>query len=383
METLYLLLLFPLVWPWIAKLIFKDTINWQEMGINIVVVCLVVSAVFFIGRAGKISDTELWSGQITKKNVKTGSYVRSYECMCVTMSCGKNCSTTVCQTCYEDRYTKNWWLNSTLGDIGIRSRDTTSKSVWNEADPPLYKKAYVGEPCSKYNSFDNYVAAVENSLFNDQDHITAYQEYEGLFPSYPKITDLYQVNRVIRSGIVLSDTGIEKFQDDHKEMNTGIGNMLRSLGHDKQVNIIMAWVNTNDPNYRYGLESHWAGGKKNDVVIMMGITEYPKVEWIDVMTFGGNIGNELLRTVLRDSLVQVGEVDPQRMLPIIEATVRENYARPEMSQFEYLKAEVQPGPWALGIAIFFAIFGSIGLTYLFHVHDVDFFANRRRSGRGY
>jgi hypothetical protein len=163
---------------------------------------------------------------------------------------------------------------------------------------------------------------------------------------------------------------IEAFRKLQGDMNLGLGNMLRTLGPTKQVNLVMLLVPTNDPNYRYALESHWSGGKKNDVTIILGITDFPKVEFVDVMTFGGNIGNEYLRTVLRDELTKIGTFDPETMLPAIEKTIAKNYKRPEMQKFEYLKAEIQPATWVMILATIISIVLPIGLTFWFHREDV-------------
>jgi hypothetical protein len=374
MNALWLLLLFPLIWPFIAKAVWNKTITWQEMGLNIVIPVVVVTAVFFLGRAGKISDVELWNGQVTAKHVKNDEYERPYDCFCTTVSCGKDCETTVCQTCYEDRYTKTWWVDTTLGDITIRHLDQGSKSVWDTPDPLVYKDAYQGQPCSVWKRYDNYVKAVEGSLFNDANHRQAYEKYMGMHPNYPEIYNVYSVKRVRAVGVKLDpnkpEATIEAFRKLQGDMNLGLGNMLRTLGPTKQVNLVMLLVPTNDPNYRYALESHWSGGKKNDVTIILGITDFPKVEFVDVMTFGGNIGNEYLRTVLRDELTKIGTFDPETMLPAIEKTIAKNYKRPEMQKFEYLKAEIQPATWVMILATIISIVLPIGLTFWFHREDV-------------
>ena len=135
MEGLLILLLFPLAWPFIAKRIWHATINWQEMAISIASVTLLTTGVWFAGKFSQTSDIEVWNGEIVSKARDHGHYLRSYQCNCVTVSCGKDCTTTSCQTCYEDRYTVKWWARSTVGNITFQHYDRSSKSVYREPNP--------------------------------------------------------------------------------------------------------------------------------------------------------------------------------------------------------------------------------------------------------
>ena len=58
MEALLALLAFPLIWPFIAKRIWHQTINWQEMGLQIVLVALVGTGVWYGGLGATTHDAE-------------------------------------------------------------------------------------------------------------------------------------------------------------------------------------------------------------------------------------------------------------------------------------------------------------------------------------
>ncbi len=80
MEALLLALLFPAVWPFIAKRIWHTSINYTEMLIQWFGICVLVAITWQAGVYGQMSDTEIWNGKVTAKKVDDGSYVRSYQC---------------------------------------------------------------------------------------------------------------------------------------------------------------------------------------------------------------------------------------------------------------------------------------------------------------
>ena len=167
MENFAFLLLFPIVWPIIAKHIWHKTITYKEMGINILLISIIVSIIFSLGMISTIEDTEIWNGQITSKQRDHGHYTTSYCCAYTTVSCGKGCTTTQCsQTCYTDHYTVSWIAKSTIGNFRLKYLDKTSRSVYTTEDPQIYKNCKIGDPASKENTYTNYVQAVPDSLFN-------------------------------------------------------------------------------------------------------------------------------------------------------------------------------------------------------------------------
>ncbi len=128
METFYFILAVPVLWALFMRLKFKATITWLEMGAQILVVSIVLGIVWMAGSWSQTHDTEIWNGQVTKKTRDHGHYVRSYDCNCY-QSCSGSGDTRschqVCQTCYEDHYTVDWFLISTIGKIRLKYSDST------------------------------------------------------------------------------------------------------------------------------------------------------------------------------------------------------------------------------------------------------------------
>ena len=358
METYLWLILFPIVWPFIAKRIWPRQINWTEMFLSIIGVCVIISVIWFADTYSTTADTEIWNGQIVSKSRDHGHYLRSYECNCSTDSKGNR----RCSTCYKDRYTVNWSAVSTVGDITFDHLDSGSSSVYLTPDPYAYTKCYVGEPASLEHHYVNYIRAVPESLF----HGVLSKEFTNLIPSYPRVHDYYHVDRVINVGSKVPSAFIG-------DLDNRLDMMLRNVGPSKEVNIIVVFVNSSDPNYRYSLEQSWVGGKKNDVVIIFGVVDDKTISWVDVMTWAKNFNNELFHVMIRDSLKDVKTFDSEKISAIITKNVVEKYSRPSMKSFEYLKDSIQPPEWIIILCVILSFGGSLVTSWFFYVNEIDDF----------
>lgn len=364
MEYLLLLLAFPLIWPFIAKKIWSDEISWAEVGINFAGVALLVSGVWFAGSYGSITDTEIWNGSVVAKQREHDKYVRSYQCNCRSYSCGTSKSPrtcTTCSTCYEDHYTATWTATLNFGGAPYRlvldHYDTTSRRRRNnKPDPSIYLNCAVGQPASIEQTYTNYVQAVPDSLFNNQ---MDDQVYADKIPEYPRVYGKYKINRVLT---------VDSNVPSHllTALNERLNENLKTLGPQKQANIIVIVTGIKDAGYRYAVENAWVGGKKNDIVVFLGMDE-TQMLWAGVMTFALNKGNELFQVTLRDRLnnfAKTNEFEPNEVADIISKTAFELFDRISMEEFQYLEDQIQPPTWVIILAVFLSIGGSIGLSFV-------------------
>jgi hypothetical protein len=377
METFFLLLFIPVVIAAIARWKFEHTIAWPEVAVQIVFVSLVVSGVWFAGKYGQTHDFEIWNGEVTSKQRDHGHYVESYKCFCH-QSCsgtGENRSChEVCQTCYRDHYTVHWYLETTIGDIRLEYMDRTSRRVYDEPDPPQYRNARVGEACSAERSYTNYIQAVPESLFNTYSEAELAQ-FTDLIPVYPRVHSYYKFDRVLTMGMGDSI--------NHREWDDYIDRYQKVLGNSHQVNIILLIVNTPDQMYRHALEQAWLGGKKNDVIVLIGSSNYPAIDWVDTITLGRNSGNELMTVEMRDNLMGIGTLEDHKVVVgSMVRTIEDKFDRKPMSDYEYLKDEIDPPVWVIVLAFFLSVALSIGATIFFH-HTDYFDMEQRRYNRRY
>jgi len=312
----------------------------------------VVGIIFAVSSGVATSDTEIWNGKITAKDRVHGSYVRSYQCNCTTTRDSKGNSTTSCQTCYEDRYTVHWTARSTVGDFSIDSKDWTSRSVYLVPDPARYNAVVVGEPAARANSYTNYVQAVPGSLFTPSAK-SLKERFANLLPKYPDQTyDFYRANHFVTAGYNVPDAAT---------WNTALGEMLKDRGPKKQVNAIVVIAKTADPDYAYALRDHWEGVNKNDVVLVIGSAAWPKIDFVEVLSW---TKNELFKVQLRDSVMAAGVIQRDSILGMLASQIDTNFERRRMREFEYLKAEIDPPFWLLALTIVLMIGGAAGTVYL-------------------
>ncbi|MCI0533104.1 hypothetical protein L0Y49_02680 [bacterium] len=373
MEKLLILIAFPIIWPFVAKRIWDQEVNWTEMTINIIVVVLLSVAVWQLGKYGKTQDTEIWNGYVIDKNRKHGHYLKSYQCNCST-TCSGSGSNEVCRescsTCYEDHYTVTWTAETSVGDVRFDHKDSRWRSVYNSPDPASYIRCIIGEPASLEHGYTNYVQAVPQSLFSGDRNVS--EEFRDKIPEYPRVFDFYRIIRVLNI-----DSKVPT--QIRKTLNDDLGTALKIMGAQKQVNIIVILTEIDDPSYRYKIENAWLGGKKNDVVVFIGLDEL-KITWADVMTWALNKNNEFFHVKMRDRIKELGILDPKTLVPAVTRLVNAHFDRPKMAEFEYLAEEVEPPLWVIVLAVIIAIGGSIGLSVYFrHDEAEDYIGNAFRN----
>lgn len=358
MDKLIILLAVPILYVLVMRLVFRNTICWKETAIQAGSSVFLVTAIYSIMLSSKTADYELWHGEITGKVHKKDSYEESYDCFCVSDGDGGQ----ICQTCWKTIYRVRWYLESTLGTIPIKRKESESKSVWNTPSPDAYIQAAVGEHCAQTRKFTNYVLAAGNSLFNKSDYA---HQTKWVLPRYPGIHNVYRLNSVLDA-----NSGIDS--EILKEWNQRLAHRLKTLGPSKQVNVIVVFTGDPDPRYRYALESAWVGGKKNDLVVVVGLNEGSDIQWADVFAFGLSAGNQMLATVLRDDLMalkNLSKITPELGVDMIASSVDKHFNRKEMKDFTYLKDEITLSIGQLLFLMLFQLAVNIALTFYFIKND--------------
>lgn len=335
--------------PWLLKLVIPHQISAKEIVISMAVACLSFTLFFFLGRYSQTLDYEIWSGAITSKSRDEGTYLRTYECNChrVCSGSGKDeVCTEKCETCTERRYTVTWEAYSNIGNFRIEHLDSLYSSVYMTPDPPRYSIIKQGDPVSKTVAFTNYVKAVPESIFHDR---SVNKAFEGMIPNYPdKIYDFYHIDRVLSVGVTLPDLKI---------WNMSLSAMMCDLGFISKSNVIIVFVNTEDSAYVESLKSAWLNGKKNDVIVVFGITQYPQVKWVEV--FGWS-DEELFKTELSSELSEQKEVNVYKTLDTIKIHVQKSFKYKDMEDFAYLSSSIEPPWWLTLIACILSVGASVG-----------------------
>lgn len=321
-----------------------------------ILVAFMISTMFLAGNtAFKTMDTEIINGEVLSKEQERVACSHSYSCRCKEVtSCsgsGKNQSctkTTVCETCYEHSNDWDWNLITNLGKIEIDRVDRQGKHT-----PPRWTTAKKGDPVAMSHSYRNYVKAVPESIFNMNDQ-QLIEKFSSQIPSYPNgIYDYHYIDRAITVGVPVPDI---------KQYSEQISLMLRELGPTKQSNIILLFVKNADSNYANALKASWLGAKKNDVVVMIGSSEFPKIDWVGVQAW---TTNEMFKVALRDDLMALENIDRAKIMNTIYKNVKASYVRQSFKEYQYLEDDIHISENAIIALIIVQLLLGVGAFFFF------------------
>lgn len=283
---------------------------------------------FYFGKGMKTGDTEILNGEVLAKSREHDTYVESYSCNCHQVCSGTGKSRSchqVCSTCYRHHYTVTWSCDTNIGEFRIDHRDSLSRSVYNTPDPGRYTVIEKGDPVARKHDYTNYIKAVPESLFRPAP-ADLKKRFEGKIPAYPlDIYDLYHVDRVLPVGVKVPNL---------REWNDQLSEVLKKLGPKRQANAVIVLTDSADPQYFYALQDAWLGGKKNDIVLVIGAPDFPAAaEWVRVMAL---TKDQIFQVKLRDRVLALPELTAETVIGALEEEAYATFHRKEMANFAYL-----------------------------------------------
>lgn len=216
-----------------------------------------------------------------------------------------------------------------------------------------------GESAELYVSYEipvvNYILANSN-LYNTskevaQPYIKYFQTVPGIM-EHPAGIGPWRSNRLITSSVTVPENWRISVENDLNRMN-GV------IGPTKEINAILYVVGVKNRDFATALEAYWTHGKKNQLTIIIGSEQFPKIEWVDVIDFWSQ--NPDVRIDLRDRL-QATSLDDPKLVSIIEEEVRKKWQRRHMASFEYLAWDISLPWWSyilltlfsMALAVFFS-----------------------------
>ncbi|KWU19112.1 hypothetical protein [Burkholderia cenocepacia] len=350
MESLGFLLIFPILWPFIAKVIWKNEITRREIAINIAIGVVIVTIGWFGGRFAKTADTEILNGEIVEKHTEDVTCKHTYDCNC-RQSCttdrsgNRSCSQT-CDTCHEHSFDREYHVETNVGNYEI---DTVDRQ--GLVTPRAYANAYTGQPVARTHLFTNYVKASPDSLFNLVSEKQAYERFKGMIPAYPsRVYNYFSIDRILMSGTTVPNVA---------EWNGKLSEMLKRVGPAKQANVVIVFTSSTDPQYAAALRSAWLGAKKNDVVVVIGSPKYPEIAWARVISW---TDNDTFKVQLADDIQDLKTATPDAVLGVVGHDILEGFARKHMRDFKYLQWGIEPPMWLLVLLFIASVAASVGTS---------------------
>lgn len=355
-QTIFMILLTLLLIPTLlALLIFlfgNYRVTKEEFLGQLAAQVLIIGLAYACMLWSETHDLEVWNGRVSAKTRETVHCRHSYQCNCVTVSCGKDCQTTICQTCYHHSYDVDWYLSTTNSErIDIYTIDWQGVN-----EPPRWTRAKKGDTTSLTHSYTNYIKAASNSLFR---RVGLVEKYQDQLPNYPQnIYDYHYLDRMVLIGTSLPD--LREWNSDLRELNADIG-------RKKESNIVIVITKNKPDEYFYALEQHWIGGKKNDIIVVIDVNDAGKINWTETMAW---TDSHIFKVNMRDDLLAVGNLNRKEILAVIQTVTLKNYVRKPMKDFEYLKQSITPtkGQY-IGLTIF-GLLLSLGISWFVYKNDV-------------
>jgi hypothetical protein len=201
--------------------------------------------------------------------------------------------------------------------------------------PPRWEAAKVGDPVATLHSYTNWVQGVKFSVFSEERGET---KYDSSVPQYPqKIYDYHYLDRVLPVGKVAVV--------DLKEWNKDLSNILRTLGPKKQANVIIMFTDL-PRDFYYSIMKIWKHGKKNDVIVIIGLESSGEINWVEVASWSKK---DIFNVKLRDEITELKTIDREKIIKTIHDVTMSDFQRRPMKEFEYLKKEIQiaTGIWII------------------------------------
>ena len=340
----------PLMIAIAGYIFFGRKISPKELAVQILIEAVVVAMICGAIYHSNTADTETWNGRVSSKTRDMVSCRHAYPCHCHSVSCGKNCTTFHCDVCYEHPFDVDWNVHTTNGEtVGISRIDSQGLG-----QPPRWSSTGIGEPTSLPHSYTNYIKAAPDTIFRGQGEI------KEQMPSYPnRYYDYYRLDHLAQFGVSVPDA---------PAWNKSIAELNGDLGHKMQANLVVMLAKGKGREWYKTLERSWVGGKKNDIVLVIGLNADDTIAWSEVMAW---TDYAYFKVRLRDDVMAIGKLDRNAIIAAANEDVAKYFKRKPMSDFSYLAASVTPSRTEYVVGMVIAILVAIGLTWVFE--EVDAF----------
>lgn len=356
----------------LAKLGLRWSITWPEFIVQGIMGLAALSMVWAIGNATVGMDTETINGAVTGKHAwrfscptNTSNPCRNdYQCHCHKVCSGsgkdKSCRTE-CDTCYEYDWEQNWLVETNL--FNAREFEIDRVDDQGAREPARYTEVKPGDPASSAHGYKNWVKASSRSLFKEDG--AAEERFRALIPAYPQaVKDYYKVDRVLAVNTTLANQAA---------WNDALARSAAKLGPRKQVNFVLLIVKGTSRDFAAATRRNWEGFKKNDAVIVIGLDNAGRITWAESMSWSkASIFDVAMRGMIIDMEgTPITSVDPKAFFAQVEQITARDFVRRPMKEFEYLKGDIPPPAWLHWLSAILAVLIGCGLTYWFHVVDME------------
>lgn len=335
--------------------------NYDLMGYVIqALVGLVTATIFAMFSLGFPSySMEILNTEIVSKTREKVSCSHSYDCepyqYCETRDKKQVCETRY-KTCYEHSYDVSWRVQTGLEEFTISRVNRRG-----DQEPSRWSQVKIGEPAAHTHSYRDYIKTNPDSIFNLSNAELMKTTYAPYLPNYPdKIYDYHRIDRVLIAGKVPVP--------DLPVWNESVSVLLKKLGPQTQTNLVIVFTDQ-DSMFAEALKTHWLLARKNDVVVVAGVTAWPKLEWVKVFSWSSN---DMLNIGIREDLMHMETVDRAKFLEIVRVNTLRHFVRKPMADYSYIKPP-PPSMWTVIILFILSIVVTITTNILIRKYNREFY----------
>lgn len=219
-------------------------------------------------------------------------------------------------------------------------------------------------PSSIKHNYVNYIKA-SHSLLKVYGRMRGYEK--NIVP-YPEVYEgplgPFYIDRIIDKDNIVSE-------DWKQFVNKELCLDNSYLGPKKEVNILV-YFTKRDKGFYYALHEAWHGGKKNDVIVLIGMNDDQTISWVEIMSWTPHEG---FKIQLRDNIqemktIQNAKLFVKTIVNQINMAGKNGFKRLEMSSMEYLIADIELPWWAYIVSTLMMMILYLPLLTWFFKNDI-------------
>jgi len=322
---------------------------WKEFAIQVVATLAYVSIIYSLlfSYTTNLSDENYYNG-----SVKSATYYEAWTELVhytETYSCGsyKHPKTCTRQKTKREYHPEHFELLTSLGEkINISRRDYNKcKQEFGDTFKSIFRpdKVSFGDgnkyisypnkiiPTSVAHSYINYIAAANENVIHTKVPKSEVLKLikEGKIRKYPTLyKGTYGETELTR---IIDTTGkIKDYTNLLKELNK----LSVKVGKTKQANPII-YITNEDRSFKDALSQAWDMGKKNDIILILGVNDKEVIKWSDVICFTDN--TDFIVDMQNDF---IDKKVNKKVIDILDKNIIKSYIRKPMKDFEYLKENI-------------------------------------------
>ncbi len=384
--SIWFFLLIPIIGAAILLKFFHTKLSWWEVSVPLIS-CLIFIGIFkFTVEKVRTSDTEYHGALLVKATYYEywETYVRR---TCTrTVSCGKNCTTTVTYDCsYCDKNPEHWTATNSLGEEFRISKEFYDylRKKWSATpkfielnrdinhggfgcgeDGDAYEIYWDNQPLTSEatttsHSYENRIQAAHTAF--DFAEITKNDIKTYSLLPYPEVNG-FQQSHILGADSIPWLTAAEKNRFYQWGMYIN-----GKLGPEKHARIY--YILFKDKPHLAGKmqEAYWDGGNDNELVICIGLSSTSReLQW--VYPFSWSPERKILPD-MREDIMRYKVFDVDAIAQETLKNVQNEFKRKDFKEFSYVT--VDPPGWAKWVTFFVTLIITGLIGYWAVTNEID------------